>query len=401
MKKIIVVLSLLFVLTILFGCTDSPTACTQEAKLCPDGTVVGRTLPNCEFAKCPRIDSNSNILVDKNQASFIEKRFFVDVFANYNVTLNVFWEKGSAKFIVTDPDGLEISKDNFDKLEKYKNGEWIDDAEDSLMARVYNPVSGYWKIRATELKSDFNDFLIQQSGTGESNMFFNLTSDKGIIYDLSENPLILGYLHGPVSGVKGIDINGTVLHQDSGEMQEFKLFDDGLAQHGDEYPNDGRYSNYLDWFGGEGNYRITMVANNRDGNGMSVVDFMTTQCPPDYNCNYPHSEKVAPFTRKQTITIYASDQNQTKCNVDANCAFFDTKFSKDNPCSGWNGGEYENYKCINKDIATIKTKIISDQIMVAGGFPMCGRAEYPQPPVDKVYECKCISKVCTKISKTG
>ena len=28
-------------------------ACTMEAKLCPDGTYVGRTGPNCEFAKCP------------------------------------------------------------------------------------------------------------------------------------------------------------------------------------------------------------------------------------------------------------------------------------------------------------------------------------------------------------
>ena len=30
-----------------------PTACTLEAKVCPDGTAVGRTGPNCEFAVCP------------------------------------------------------------------------------------------------------------------------------------------------------------------------------------------------------------------------------------------------------------------------------------------------------------------------------------------------------------
>lgn len=29
------------------------TACTQEAKLCPDGSSVGRTGLNCEFAPCP------------------------------------------------------------------------------------------------------------------------------------------------------------------------------------------------------------------------------------------------------------------------------------------------------------------------------------------------------------
>lgn len=30
-----------------------PQGCTMEAKLCPDGSAVGRTGPNCEFAECP------------------------------------------------------------------------------------------------------------------------------------------------------------------------------------------------------------------------------------------------------------------------------------------------------------------------------------------------------------
>ncbi|MBU3901639.1 hypothetical protein KKF25_03270, partial [Patescibacteria group bacterium] len=30
-------------------------ACTMEAKLCPDGSSVGRTGPNCEFAKCDSV----------------------------------------------------------------------------------------------------------------------------------------------------------------------------------------------------------------------------------------------------------------------------------------------------------------------------------------------------------
>jgi hypothetical protein len=35
--------------------SPSPTAkaCTQEAKLCPNGSYVGRTGPNCEFSPCP------------------------------------------------------------------------------------------------------------------------------------------------------------------------------------------------------------------------------------------------------------------------------------------------------------------------------------------------------------
>ena len=33
--------------------TTMPTACTMEAKLCPDGSAVGRVGPKCEFAPCP------------------------------------------------------------------------------------------------------------------------------------------------------------------------------------------------------------------------------------------------------------------------------------------------------------------------------------------------------------
>jgi hypothetical protein len=29
--------------------------CTQEVKLCPDGSYVSRTGPNCEFTECPVI----------------------------------------------------------------------------------------------------------------------------------------------------------------------------------------------------------------------------------------------------------------------------------------------------------------------------------------------------------
>ena len=34
---------------------EKPVACTMEAKVCPDGSAVGRSGPNCEFADCPII----------------------------------------------------------------------------------------------------------------------------------------------------------------------------------------------------------------------------------------------------------------------------------------------------------------------------------------------------------
>lgn len=34
---------------------EGPVACTMDAKICPDGTGVGRSGPLCEFAECPAI----------------------------------------------------------------------------------------------------------------------------------------------------------------------------------------------------------------------------------------------------------------------------------------------------------------------------------------------------------
>lgn len=40
------------------NCTNAtaPRACTMEAKICPDGSAVGRRGPNCEFAPCPSVN---------------------------------------------------------------------------------------------------------------------------------------------------------------------------------------------------------------------------------------------------------------------------------------------------------------------------------------------------------
>jgi hypothetical protein len=41
--------------------SGSQVACTLDAKLCPDGSAVGRVGPNCEFAQCPLATSTSYI----------------------------------------------------------------------------------------------------------------------------------------------------------------------------------------------------------------------------------------------------------------------------------------------------------------------------------------------------
>ncbi len=60
MKKIVLLIGIIAVGAVSFmifqrehTATEKQIACTEEAKLCPDGSAVGRTGPSCEFAPCP------------------------------------------------------------------------------------------------------------------------------------------------------------------------------------------------------------------------------------------------------------------------------------------------------------------------------------------------------------
>jgi len=77
MKKILIILTAVVAIVLLAisgyfllaSKTQAPIACTMEAKICPDGSVVGRTGPKCEFASCP------NIIVYKNTEFGFELAF--------------------------------------------------------------------------------------------------------------------------------------------------------------------------------------------------------------------------------------------------------------------------------------------------------------------------------------
>lgn len=43
-----------------FAACPEVTACPEDAKLCPDGSAVGRVGPNCEFAECPEVSAGSS-----------------------------------------------------------------------------------------------------------------------------------------------------------------------------------------------------------------------------------------------------------------------------------------------------------------------------------------------------
>jgi hypothetical protein len=83
MKKLIIPLLLLSI--VFAGCTIkqniSTQACTEEAKVCSDGSTVARTLPNCEFAECPLVESPTVITTgtsDIPQACTMEAKLCPD-----------------------------------------------------------------------------------------------------------------------------------------------------------------------------------------------------------------------------------------------------------------------------------------------------------------------------------
>ncbi len=52
---------------------DVGVACTQEAKQCPDGSYVGRTGPNCEFAACPVTTNSDKIILRAKLNQTVER----------------------------------------------------------------------------------------------------------------------------------------------------------------------------------------------------------------------------------------------------------------------------------------------------------------------------------------
>lgn len=55
------------------GATE--TACTLEAKICPDGSSVGRTGPNCEFAQCPSSTTGPTNISRQSENTYVSDAF--------------------------------------------------------------------------------------------------------------------------------------------------------------------------------------------------------------------------------------------------------------------------------------------------------------------------------------
>jgi len=77
LTTILVILGALIFVYSVFANIDIPVhpidenivACTEEAKICPDGSIVVRSLPSCEFDPCPIADTQETYNDNSNPES--------------------------------------------------------------------------------------------------------------------------------------------------------------------------------------------------------------------------------------------------------------------------------------------------------------------------------------------
>lgn len=81
-------------------------ACTLEAKLCPDGSSVGRTGPNCEFSLCP--------IGERETSPDFPNEYIGKAITDYLVTQRHFsWKTSEGSFNICSVENLQPEKELF------------------------------------------------------------------------------------------------------------------------------------------------------------------------------------------------------------------------------------------------------------------------------------------------
>jgi len=82
-------------------------ACSMDAKLCPDGSYVGRISPDCEFAECPQVYEEHNLITLYNV--FPNQEIESPLVVRGKAKRTWFFE-GDFPIILTNWDGLIIAE---------------------------------------------------------------------------------------------------------------------------------------------------------------------------------------------------------------------------------------------------------------------------------------------------
>jgi len=122
-------------------------ACTEEAKICPDGSAVGRMGPNCEFAPCPTqaiADETANWKTYSNE----EYNFEFEYPSNWVLIRRVNTPKDWALSSENNLFGINLSV--IDSNNKLNGREYIESIKNKAAGDIIFSTSGYGDFEPKE-----------------------------------------------------------------------------------------------------------------------------------------------------------------------------------------------------------------------------------------------------------
>lgn len=177
--------------------TNHPTACPQDAKVCPDGTTVGRVGPHCDFASCPAptIATESADMTNwktydfaKYGVSFLapnskSEGFHQDLFNTQHLVVNPKANKGCQAYGIYDDSYSFADSGNFDYGISISIFLPLNKVTDSIT--WYNAcLEPLYKNSTTEATSiNGKQILIMKIRSSQSSFDRYILVNNGIVYD--------------------------------------------------------------------------------------------------------------------------------------------------------------------------------------------------------------------------
>ncbi len=97
---------------------DEPVFCAEDAKLCPDGSYVGRVPPSCNFRDCPSEIPKTDAVISYTDNGFVPAE--IAVFSGD--TVSFINQSSGVMRIVSDPHPVHSGYPEFDQIETVSAG---------------------------------------------------------------------------------------------------------------------------------------------------------------------------------------------------------------------------------------------------------------------------------------
>jgi hypothetical protein len=173
------------------------------------------------------------------------------------VTFLATWDQGNGTLNLEDPNGTIITNQDFDQYQ----GASYNAGDGYAFYRIENVIFGDWHV-SLEVDDSFDVQWELRVFSIDANIHFEASSNKGE-YAYPEPAVITASCNAPQPVIGG-KANAIVITPDGLEYA-VDLYDNGDANHGDEYANDGIYSGIFTSFTVDGVYNVTATFDSTNG----------------------------------------------------------------------------------------------------------------------------------------